>query len=254
MVMDKRTAGVQRVRDALAMPLAPLQYIVSLPLQLIDTLGNMVSTHDALIKENLDLKSEQLLLRAQVQRLLAIESENNQLKALMRSSTQVRGKVLISQLLAVDSDPFVNQIVLDKGSKDGVYVGQPVLDATGIMGQVIQVNPLNSRVLLINDTHSGISVQDTRTGMRAIAVGDNYTRQMRLANVPQTADIRVGDLLVTSGLSERYPEGYPVGEVISVVKDPGLQFATILVQAAAHLERSRQVLLVWPNKELPAHG
>jgi rod shape-determining protein MreC len=251
MVLDQRGSGVQQVRAALSMPLSLLQYVVSWPVQMIDKVGDIVTTHDVLVKENLDLKSEQLLLKAQVQRLLAIESENNQLKALLRSSAQVRGKVLISQLLAVDSDPFVNQVVLDKGLRDGVFVGQPVLDANGVMGKIIQVGPLTSRVLLVNDSHSGVPVQNTRNGIRAIAVGDSYTGKLRLVNVPTTVDIKVGDMLVTSGLGENYPAGYPVGQVITVDRDPGLQFSAIDVQPNAHPDRSREVLLIWPNQKMP---
>lgn len=253
MVVDKRITALDRVHSLLSVPLAPLQYLVSSPIKLIDSLGNAISSHDALVRENLDLKADQLLLRGQVQRLLAIESENNQLRALMSSSARVQGKVLIAQLLAVDSDPFIRQVVLDKGSKDNVFVGQPVLDATGIMGQVIQVGPFTSRVLLINDAHSGVSVQVARNGLRAIAMGDSYSGKLRLVNLPQTVDIQVGDILVTSGLSEHYPEGYPVGRVRSVFKDPGLQFATILLEPSAHLDSSREVLLVWLNKSIDNH-
>jgi rod shape-determining protein MreC len=247
MVLDQQAYGVQQVRAALSMPLSLLEYGVSYPVQLIDKLGSMVSTHDALVKDNVDLKAEELLLKSQVQRLLAIESENNQLKALMRSSSQVRGKVLIAQLLAVDSDPFVNQVVLDKGFHDNVFVGQPVLDANGVMGKVIQVGPVTSRVLLINDSHSGVPVQITRNGIRAIAIGDSYSGKLHLVNVPQTVDVKTGDMLITSGLGENFPAGYPVGEVTVVVKDPGYQFATIDVMPSSHADRSRQVLLVWPN-------
>ena len=254
MILDKRVAAVSQVRAALSIPLAPLQLVVSWPIKLIDTLGNVISSHDALVKENIDLKAEQLLLKAQVQRLLAIESENNQLRALMRSSTQMKGKVLIAQLLAVNSDPFVNQVVLNKGSRDGVFVGQPVLDSNGVMGQIIQVSLLTSRVLLVNDAHSGVPVQVARNGIRAIAMGDTYSGKLRLANVPQTADIRVGDVLVTSGLGEHYPEGYPVGQVAAVVKDPGLQFSVIMLEPSAHLDRSREVLLLWPTPGTPALG
>jgi rod shape-determining protein MreC len=249
MVLDQRMASMQQVRAILSMPLSFLQYAVSWPIQSVDKLGAMVSTHDTLVKENLNLKAELLLLKAQVQRLLAIESENNQLKALLRSSAQVRGKVLIAQLLAVNSDPFINQVILDRGTRDGVFIGQPVLDATGVMGKIIQVGPFTSRVLLITDTHSGVPVQNSRTGMRSILVGDSYLRKLRLVHAPQTADIRVGDVLLTSGLGEHYPAGYPVGQVASVVKDPGLQFAVIEVQPSAHLEVSRQVLLVWPAQK-----
>jgi rod shape-determining protein MreC len=178
---------------------------------------------------------------------LAIELENNELKALKRSSLQIRGKVLIAELLSVSSNPFLNQVLLNKGSHDNVFVGQPVLDANGVMGQVIQVDRLTSRVLLINDVHSGLSIQVARNGMRAIAVGDAYSGKLKLLNVPQTADVQVGDVLMTSGLGENYPAGYPVGQVVKVMKDPGLQFLTILVEPAAHLERSRGVLLIWPE-------
>lgn len=246
MVLDKHVAAITQIRAVLSVPLTSLQYAVSWPIELFDKLHDTISTHDSLVQENLDLKAEQLKLRAQVQRLLAIELENSQLKALMRSSTQLQGKVVVAQLLAVSADPFLKQVVLDKGSHDNVFVGQPVLDANGVMGQVIQVDPLTSRILLINDVHSGLSVQVARNGVRAIAVGDAYSGKLRLLNVPQTADIRSGDVLITSGLGEHFPEGYPVGQVTTVTRDPGLQFATIAVDAAAHLDRSRGVLLVWP--------
>lgn len=248
MVLDTRVAAITQVRNALAVTLVPLQYMVSWPIHLIDDARNAFNSREALVKENLDLKAQQLLLKAQVQRLLAIESENNQLKALLRSSEQVQGKVLIAQLLAVDVDPLVHQVILDKGSRDNVYVGQPVLDANGVMGKVIQVTPFTSHVLLINDPHSGVPVQVTRNGLRAIAMGDNYTGKLRLVNVPQTADVIAGDILTTSGLGDHYPEGYPLGKVVSVNRDPGLQFINITVEPGAHLDRVRKVLLVWPNK------
>jgi rod shape-determining protein MreC len=248
MILDTRVASVSRARSALSLTLVPLQYMVSEPIQLIDRIGDMISSHDALVRDNLDLRAQQLLLKAQVQRLLAIESENNQLKALLRSSAQVQGKVLVAQLLSIDTDPFVHQVVLDKGYRDGLYIGQPVLDANGLMGQVIQIGPLTSRVLLINDPHSGVPVEVARNGLRSIAMGDSYSGKLRLNNVTQTSDVKEGDVLVTSGLGQYYPEGYPVGRVTSVIKDPGLQFATITVEANAHLDRARQVLLIWPSK------
>lgn len=248
MVMDKRMDTFVQVRNALSMPIAPLQYVVSWPVQFFRSMGTVLSSHDSLIKENLDLKAQQLLLQAQVQRLLALESENKQLKALLRSSTEIQGKVLVAQVMSIATDPFVNQVTLDKGSRDGLFVGQPVLDANGVMGKLIQVGPLTSRVLLVNDSHSGIPVQITRNGIHAIAVGDAYTGKLHLVNMPQTVDIKSGDFLTTSGLGEHYPAGYPVGQIISVVKDPGLQFATILIEPSAQLDRARQVLLVWPNK------
>lgn len=245
MVMDRRLDSFASIRAAITLPLVPFQYMVSWPTKFIDDLKSVISTHDDLVKENLQLKTDQLLLRSQLQRLIAIESENNYLKSLQQSSRQVKGKTLIAELLALNFEPFVNQVILNKGTRDKVHTGQAVLDANGIMGQVIQVGPLTSRVLLINDPHSGIAVQNTRNGIRAIAVGDTYSGKMRLMYVPKTADIRAGDIFITSGLGDHYPEGYPVGKVFSVTKDPSSQFSAIYLQPSAHLDSSRQVLLIW---------
>lgn len=245
MVIDKRWDGFVSVRAALSLPIAPLQYIVNWPTQIIDTVKITISSHDDLVNENLRLKADQLLIKSQLQRLLAVESENNYLKSLLQSSKQVKGKTLIAELLSVVFEPFVHQVVVNKGSRDGVYVGQPVLDATGVMGQVIQVGPITSRVMLVNDPKSGIAVQNSRNGMRAIAMGDSYSDKLRLMYVTKTADIKAGDIFLTSGLGDKYPEGYPVGKVSSVVTDPAQQFATITLEPSAHLDNSRQVLLIW---------
>lgn len=250
MVMDRRMENFGSIRAAVSLPLAPVQYLVSWPTKIIDELKITFISRDKLVKENLQLKTEQLLLRSQLQRLIAIESENTYLKSLLRSSHQVKGKTLIAELLSVSAEPFVKQVVLNKGTRDGVYVSQPVLDANGVMGQVIQVGPITSRVLLINDPQSGIAVQNTRNGMRSSAVGDSYSGKMRLLYVPNTADIKEGDTFTTSGLGDHYPEGYPVAKVLSVSKDPTHQFATVLLQPSAHLDSSRQVLLVWYQRNV----
>lgn len=250
MICDKYVPATEQVRAALSLPLTPLQYLVSAPIQWVDKLSHMLSAQDILHQENMDLRAEQLLLKAELQRLVAIESENNHLKGLIQSSQQIHGKTQIAQLLAIDSDLSQRQIILDKGSHHGVFLGQPVLDANGVMGQVIQVSPLTSRVLLINDAKSGIAIENARNGVRSIAMGDSYSGRLRLINVPQTADIKPGDMFLTSGLSDRYPPGYPVGKVISVTHDPGLPFMSIILEPSAQLDKSRQVLLVWPAKTL----
>lgn len=245
MVMDKRMAAFSSVRAWLALPVAPLQFIVNLPAQWIDNIRTLINTHDNLINENLQLKSDQLLLQSRLQRLIAIESENNYLKSLMQSAQKVKTRTLIAELMALDSEPFMHQVVLDKGTREGVYLGQPVLDATGVMGQVVRTDLLTSRVLLINDPHSGIAVQGVRTGMRSVAVGDGYSEKLRLLYVSKTTDIQPGDIFMTSGLGDRYPEGYPVGKVISVVNNPSHQFKDVLLEPSARLSSSRQVLLIW---------
>lgn len=245
MVMDKRVSNFAAVRETMSLPVAPLQYLVNFPTQVIENIKIVFSTHDDLVKENLGLKSERLLLQSQLQRFVALERENAYLKSLLQSSRQVKGKTLIAEIMAVDSEPFVNQVIINKGKGDGVYTGQPVLDANGVMGQIIQVGPVTSRVLLVNDPHSGVAVQNTRSGLRAVALGDSYTGKLNLNFVPKTADVKIGDLFITSGLGGRFPEGYPVGKVVSVTQDPAKQFSTIILDPSAHLESSRQVLLIW---------
>ena len=247
--MDKHVASFNSYRSALSIPAAPLQYAVSLPTDIIDNVSLVVSSHKNLITENAKLRAEQLMLRTRLQRVAAIESENNYLKSLLQSSRKVTGKTLIAELLAVATEPFIKQFTLDKGSRDGVYVGQPVLDANGVMGQVIAAGLLTSSVLLINDSRSGIAVQNVRSGTRAVAIGDNYSDRLRLMYVAKTADIRIGDIFLTSGLGDHYPEGYPVGRVVLVTKDPTHQFAEIYLQPLAHLDTSRQVLLIWYQKD-----
>lgn len=233
------------IRSALTVPAAPLQYLANAPTMLIDTISERVRSSRSLAKENAQLKSDQLLLQSRLQRLVAIEAENTYLKSLLQSAQKIKAKTLIAELLAVSTEPFTHQVTLDKGQRDGVYEGQPVFDAGGVMGQVISAGPVTSRVLLINDARSGVAVQNVRSGIRAVASGDNYTGMMRLMYVPKTADVRIDDLFLTSGVGDHYQEGYPVGKVVSVVKDPTHQFAEIYLKPSARLDTSRQVLLIW---------
>jgi rod shape-determining protein MreC len=248
MVVDKHVAGFSSFRAALTIPATPVQYAADLPMRVFGGVSLALSSHNQLLHENAKLKAEQLRLHTRLQRLSAIESENNYLKSLLQSSRKITGKTLIAELLAIASEPFISQVTLDKGGRDGVYVGQPVLDADGVMGQVVEAGPVSSRVLLINDSRSGIAVQNVRSGIRAVAIGDNYSKRLRLMYVANTADIRIDDLFLTSGLGDHYPEGYPVGKVVAITKDPSHQFAEIYLQPTAHLDTSRQVLLIWYQK------
>jgi len=243
--MEKRVEKFAAIRAALSFPLTTIQYAVSQPIQFIDTLKTALSSHKKLQQENSQLRTEQLLLKTKLQRLIAVESENNYLKALFQSSQKIKSKSLIAEVMAVSSEPFIHQLVLNKGGRDGVYVGQSVLDANGVMGQVTQIGPHTSRVLLINDSSSGVAVQSGRNGMRAVAIGDTYDSRMKLKFVPHTADVKAGDIFITSGLGGRYPAGYPVGVVSLVDRDASHQFATVYLEPSAQLSSSRQVLLIW---------
>lgn len=250
MIIDQKTRIFAPIKTSITVPVTALEYAINWPVQFVGHSKIIFTRRHHLIEQNNALNTENLLLKAKVQRLTAIENENNQLKALLHSSSYLPNKMVIAELLAVDVDPYLNQVILNKGRKDRIYVGQVVLDATGVMGQVIQVGLFTSRVLLINDSHSGVPVQIVRNGIRAIAVGDSYSRKLRLLHVPETADVKLGDLLVTSGLGQHYPLGYPVGQIIKITKDPAMQFSNIEIEPSAKLDQSREVLLLWPKNQL----
>ena len=245
MVVDHRHHELGTIRGLLSDAAVPFEYTVNWPVEVVEWVKNSFSSQHELITENTHLRMRNLLLQAKVQKILALQNENKSLRALLQSSTQVTGNVEVAQILAVTMDSYVAQAIVNKGKKDKVYVGQPVLGANGVMGQIIRVNNLTSRMMLITDTRSAIPVTDQRTGLRAIVIGTGPHRPLKLINIPETVDIQVGDKLSTSGLGLRYPVGYPVGIVTKVHQQPGEQFATIVVSPTAHLYRDQQVLLVW---------
>ncbi len=246
MILNHQMTYLDDIRSELSVLVIPVQYIVDKPMKFIRWAQNSFSTQQDVLEENARLRARQLLLQAKLQRLLALERENLQLRELMSSSSHFTGKVLAAQILDADLDPLSQEIILDKGSKDGVFVGQPVLDAYGVMGQVIEAGPLTSRVLLITDGRSAIPVQDNRNGMRAIIAGTGYANEISLLHMPATADVQQGDFFVTSGFGGRFPFGYPVGTVTSINKNSGQRFAVILAKPSAHVDKSRMVVLVWP--------
>lgn len=185
------------------------------------------------------------MLKAKVQKLAALEAENERIRELLNSSALLDETVLVAELIGVSPDPLHHEIIINKGIKDHLIVGQPVLDAEGLMGQVVNVGPTHSRVLLITDATHAIPVQVNRNGVRSIAEGVGVLHELTLRHVSATTDIKVGDLLVSSGLGGRFPQGYPVAEVIEVTIDPGQPFAIVRAQPSAQLDRSRHVLLVF---------
>lgn len=245
MIYDQKYQQTERFHAMLSGLITPLQYTISGSFNVFGVVANSLTSRQSLIKKNNELESKVLLQQAQIQKVLELERENTQLRALLNSSTYINGNVKVAQILAVDTDPYLAQAVIDKGKNYGVFVGQPVIDAEGIVGQVIQVGPLTSRVMLITDTRSAIPVQDQQTGVHAIAVGTGPQRELSLINVPETAGIKVGDRLLTSGLDLQYPVGYPLGIVTQVDYHTGELFANITIKPAAKLNQSRQILLMW---------
>lgn len=249
MVVDHRQGHLETVRSVLSTFVYPIQYVVNMPLQAGRWVSQSVVTQKSLLDENNRLRQEQLLLHSRQQRFDIILEENNRLRELLESSVRLEERVLLAELIAVEMESFRRQIVINKGNRDNVFNGQAVVDARGIMGQVVQVNPFSSTVLLITDPTHSMPVQINRNGLRAIAVGTGQDDVLLMENLPTNADIRVGDLVISSGLGHRFPRGYPVGTVSKINHEPGEAFAQVFVSPSARLAQSREVLLVWPYEE-----
>ncbi|WP_303902286.1 rod shape-determining protein MreC [Thiohalomonas denitrificans] len=247
MTLDHRQQHLETMRATLAMVLYPLEYLVSLPATAGNWASDAFAARSHLISENENLRSRQLKLEARLLKFDALLAENSRLREMLQSPRMVDERLLVAELLAVDMDPFKRQAVLNKGSLAGVYRGHPVLDAKGVMGQVTEVSPVSSVAMLITDPSHAIPVQFNRSGLRAIALGTGEADRLELPHIPNTADIRVGDLLVTSGLDRRFPPGYPVAKIQHVDKDPSQPYAFIVARPTAELERVREVLLIWPD-------
>lgn len=250
--IDHRHQNLSALRSALSLAVYPVQYLVTLPVRLVDAVAGNLRSRDSLQAENDGLRAENLLLHARTQRYAALEHENRRLRELLDSSPVLGEEVAVADVLAIDANPAARQIVINKGSRHHLYVGQPIADAQGVLGQVTQVGLLSSTAMLISDARHALPVQLNRTGLRAIAVGAGDSDSLLLSFVPTNADVAIGDLVVCSGLDKRFPAGYPVGTVSEVSVVPGEPFARIVVDPAAQLGRSREVLLVWPQAQSTA--
>jgi rod shape-determining protein MreC len=252
MALD-RYGHMEPVRAALGVTVYPVQMAVHLPLQAGHWAVDMVTLRRTLLEENERLREAQLLTSARLMKLEELEAENRRLRNLLDSSIEAGEQVLIAEVLAVEMDPFTRQLLLNKGSRSKVYQGQPIIDAQGVMGQVIHVNPITATALLITDPSHALPVQFSRNGLRSVAVGTGVGSTLELLHLPNNADVTMGDRVVTSGLGGRFPAGYLVGEVVEVDTDTGRPFARVLVEPSAQLERNREVLLVWPP-QVPVDG
>ena len=187
------------------------------------------------------------MLSTRSQRYASLERENERLRGLLDSSVIFDQDVIVADVLAIETSPSARQIVVDKGSNQGVYVGQPLLDAFGVIGQISHVGPFSATALLITDTRHALPVLINRNGLRTIAVGVERADELHLSFVSTNADIKLGDLVVTSGLGQRFPAGYPVGSIKDISVEPGSSFTTVVVEPSAKVGRSRQVLLLGPR-------
>nr|WP_082849885.1 rod shape-determining protein MreC [Halioglobus sp. HI00S01] len=244
-VADLRYNALQSTRSVMEIAAAPVYWVADLPGRMAEWNEDNLVSRDDLQEENARLKRENLVLQGRSHQMASLQAENVRLRALLNSSAILRDDVLVAELIGVSPDPVRHQLVLNKGEMDGVYVGQPLIDADGLLGQIVEVSPINSRALLITDATHSIPVQVNRNGVRAIAEGTGSLGSLEIHHVSATTDIQEGDLLVTSGLGGRFPVGYPVAVVDKIERDPGQPFAYITAMPSAALDRSRHVLLVF---------
>ena len=249
---DQRSDNLQAVRESLAVALTPLVWVASMPSRLLDAAGD-INLRETLQTENEHLKDALLKQEVRLQKMEALAAENRRLRELLASAAQLEDQVLIAEIVAINQDPYRHQITLNKGSRNGIYRGQALVDAHGVMGQVVEIAPYSSKALLITDPNHGIPVEVNRTGLQTIAVGRGDERGLRLPFLPSNADIQVGDLLVSSSLGGRFPSGYPVGEVYEVKHVAGEHFMEAYARPRARLNQGRQALLVW-SESYPVGG
>lgn len=247
LAIDHRYPYLYSFRSTVSILTSPIQYLVSLPIDLNRYIDEQFTSHQDLSVENKRLRQEQLSLKTQQLKFSALEKENDRLRALLETSFKLGELVLVAELISVNLDPYQHTVLLNKGSRFSIFKGQPVIDANGIAGQVIRANPLNAEVMLITDPSHAIPVQVNRNGLRTIAVGSGMINQLNLPFLPNNVDIQTGDLLVASGLGGIFPQGYPVAYVTEVTPLPGQPFSQIRARPAAELDRSRELLLLWSH-------
>lgn len=248
MVMDHKYKSIESVRDALSLLVYPIQLSVELPGLVTEWFNESLATRRKLQEEIDSLHTQQFMQKAQMQKFAALQAENIRLRELLDSSFEVGEKVLIAELMSVNLDPYKHQVVINKGELHDIYPGQPLVDADGVMGQIVHAGLYSSTAMLITDTSHAIPVQVNRNGLRSIALGSGTINRLELPYIPNSADILPGDLLISSGLGGRFPPGYPVATVTAVQHDPGNAFAAVVATPLAHLNRSREVLLIWPSQ------
>jgi rod shape-determining protein MreC len=245
---DHRHQHLEELRSALALLVYPVQVGVDLPVQAGGWLVEQINSHQQLVDENRRLREEHLRLNALMLRFEALEEENTRLRQLLDTSTRLRDPLMIAEIMAVDLDPFRQQILINRGRTHGAYPGQPLINAQGVVGQVLESHPLHSVVLLISDPSHALPVLVNRTGLRTLAVGTGNPDRLELRYIPPAEDLEPGDIVSTSGLGGRFPADYPVAEITHVERIPGEAFARVEARPLARLDRSREVLLLTPAR------
>ena len=249
MVLDHRGSYLEEMRRFAGAIVEPAYRVAAFPADVARATRTAVVSQDRLAKENRELRDALLLAQAKLNRLDALVAQNARLKDLLDAQNSLGLTVQLARLVDVDLDPFRPRVVLSAGANQGIGVGQPVIDAHGVMGQVVEVMANTSVAMLITDPTHAIPVMVERSGLRTIAYGTGAINTISLPNIPMSADVQVGDRLVTSGLGGRFPAGFPVGEIQSIKPDATGMFAAAIAKPSAALDRSGEVLLLHDQPE-----
>ncbi len=247
--IDHRDNYLDTVRKAIGATVYPLRVIVDAPVSAWRWFDETTTSRNDLQAENSRLKAERLLTQSRLQRYSALEAENARLRAMLEAREQVRAQVRVAEIMSVSANPFRHVLVVDKGTSDGVYNGQALVDADGIVGQVIEAGVASAQCILISDPGHDLPVEVNRSGVRTIARGTGDYNTLNLPFLPNNADIEPGDLLVTSGLGDAFPAGYPVAVVETVTRLPQEPFASVTARPSAALNQVREVMLIWSDDE-----
>lgn len=248
MVIDHRGTHLQQIRSGLSVLVYPIRQAAALPSRFIDWTSGLVEDDEALREEYDKMRKGHSLLLAKLQKYEALDAENRRLRGLLKSAARVADRAIVAELLEAHPEPFTRKIIINKGSKENVYIGQPVIDNFGIMGQVTEIGIFTSVVTLITDTSHAVPVQVNRNGLRTIVIGTGNESSVSVPYLTASAEIQKGDLLVTSGMGGGFPPGYPVAEVTQVIHDPNDAFLQISAKPKARLNHNKELLLIWPGK------
>lgn len=245
LTMEHISARLAPIRSALSLAVDPVKYLVDLPTEVVSRIGYSLSSYSSLKDENNNLRKTQAINQIRLLKYEALEKENIRLRALLENSFKLGEQVLVAELLSVNiTPPYENIVVVNKGTRFGVHPQQPVVDANGIVGQVFRALPHSSEIMLITDPNHAIPVQVNRNGLLTIAVGSGELNRLNLPFLPDNADIRPGDLLITSGLGGTFPQGYPVA-IIDTFTPPANKRVTATPKAL--LDHNRELMIVWSN-------
>ncbi|RLA47229.1 MAG: rod shape-determining protein MreC [Gammaproteobacteria bacterium] len=259
-ILDSFTSWLKPAHNWLENASWPFYWVTDIPVRFKEWSDDSLTGRSELAAEKERLATEVLVYQGQLQRMAELTAENLRLRNLLNATELLSDNVLVTQLIGVSPDPLSHLISINRGVDDQVFIGQPVIDSYGLMGQVIEVFDSHSRVLLITDSRHALPVKVARNGLRAIAEGIGNYHQITLRHISPTQDIVVGDNLVSSGLGGRFPEGYPVGTVTELKQDAGKNFVEVIIEPAAKVDRSRHLLLVFsgvieldPGEALSGH-